>query len=220
MSELIKYETLREKVSAYIRDEILSLRLAPGERIIENDLSEKLNISRGPIREALRELEKEGLVEYQRNRGCIVRRLSVEDAAEIFYIRSSLEAASVRYCQGQFPQETLSKMEEIVDQLQQIRPDMQNPSLAFVELDQQFHACIASACGLKRLFQAWDMFSPMNIVLFLTESRADFVLEMQYSRHSHILETMRKGDVEEICQSIHEHYLKTSAINAKGKIKK
>lgn len=71
MSKL-RYQTLRENVTKVIREKILNRELQPGMRIIEQNLSEELEVSRGPIREALRQLEQEGVVEYTRNVGCSV----------------------------------------------------------------------------------------------------------------------------------------------------
>ena len=72
MSKLV-YQTLRENVVDAIREKILKRELEPGVRIIEKDLSEEFGVSRGPIREALRQLEQEGIIEYTRNVGCSVK---------------------------------------------------------------------------------------------------------------------------------------------------
>ena len=71
MSKL-RYQTLRENVAKVIREKILNKELKPGMRIIEQNLSDELEVSRGPIREALRQLEQEGVVEFTRNVGCSV----------------------------------------------------------------------------------------------------------------------------------------------------
>ncbi len=74
MSKL-RYQTLRENVAKVIREKILNKELKPGMRIIEQNLSDELEVSRGPIREALRQLEQEGVVEYTRNVGCSVKEI-------------------------------------------------------------------------------------------------------------------------------------------------
>lgn len=76
MSKL-RYQTLRENVTKVIREKILNRELQPGMRIIEQNLSEELEVSRGPIREALRQLEQEGVVEYTRNVGCSVKEITI-----------------------------------------------------------------------------------------------------------------------------------------------
>lgn len=207
---MLNHETIREQVSTYIREQILQMKLKPGERVIEQDLAEELAISRGPIREAMRQLEQEGLLEYRRNRGCIVKHFSREDNAEIFYLRSSLEICSVRYCGGNIPEELLWKMG---DALEQMKSRIEKEGISgFVDQDQEFHSLIARACGLKRLYSLWDSLTPVNIVLFMTDNRKNFLLETQYDRHMQVLEALRSKDVELACQVIGNHYNKSAAL--------
>ena len=79
-----------------LRDDILAHRLSPGERLIECDLTARFAVSRGPVREALRRLAAEGLIEHAPNRGAVVRRLSPRDIRELFQIRVELESLAAR----------------------------------------------------------------------------------------------------------------------------
>ena len=78
-----------------IRDMILSGRLSPGDRLIEERLTEELGISRPPLREALRLLEQEGLIETRPRRGAVVATLTDQDVFEILTLRSALERLAV-----------------------------------------------------------------------------------------------------------------------------
>ena len=207
---MLNHETIREQVSTYIKEQILQMKLKPGERVIEQVLAEELAISRGPIREAMRQLEQEGLLEYRRNRGCIVKHFSREDNVEIFYLRSSLEICSIRYCGGNIPEEILSEMERTLEQMK-ARIEKEGIS-GFVDQDQEFHGLIARACGLKRLYSLWDSLTPVNIVLFMTDNRKNFLLETQYDRHMQVLEALRTRDVDVACQALSTHYNKSVAL--------
>ena len=84
-------KTRRHQIVDYLRDEIVSGRLSPGERLRELELSSRLGVSRGPIREALRELEKDGLVQVKSYSGTIVASLSREEVCEVYQVRSAIE---------------------------------------------------------------------------------------------------------------------------------
>jgi len=79
-----------------LREDILASRLSPGERLVECDLTAQFRVSRGPVREALRRLAADGLIEHRPNRGAIVRRLSKRAIRELFQIRIEMEALAAR----------------------------------------------------------------------------------------------------------------------------
>ncbi len=79
-----------------LRADILAGALAPGSRLVECDLTARFSVSRGPVREALRRLAAEGLIEHWPNRGAVVRRLSTRGMRELFEIRVEMEALAAR----------------------------------------------------------------------------------------------------------------------------
>jgi DNA-binding GntR family transcriptional regulator len=87
---------LRERAHAAIRQGILDMRYAPGSLLSENQLAEQLNISRTPIREALRELAGSGLVRVLPQRGIVVSEPTVEDIVEVYQLREQLECFAAR----------------------------------------------------------------------------------------------------------------------------
>jgi DNA-binding GntR family transcriptional regulator len=94
--ELLKSRSLPMLFEEEIERVILGGEFAPGDRINEKDLALRFGVSRGPIREALRSLEASGLIEQIRNRGVFVRRLSAEQAADIYDVRAVLFALAGR----------------------------------------------------------------------------------------------------------------------------
>ena len=87
---------VRQKVVAALRSAITSGRFAPGQRLTERTLCELTGVSRVSVREALRQLESEGLIEIQPNRGPLVSRLSRQDAVSLYQMRGALEALAAR----------------------------------------------------------------------------------------------------------------------------
>lgn len=89
-------ETLREKTVERLRESILNQFFEPGERLIERELCELTGVSRTSVREALRQLESEGLIETIPNRGPVVTSLSLADAMQIYEVREALEGLAAR----------------------------------------------------------------------------------------------------------------------------
>ena len=89
-------ETLREKTVVRLRESILNQFFEPGERLIERELCELTGVSRTSVREALRQLESEGLIETIPNRGPVVTSLSLDDAMHIYEVREALEGLAAR----------------------------------------------------------------------------------------------------------------------------
>ncbi|MFR2253891.1 MAG: GntR family transcriptional regulator, partial [Clostridium sp.] len=119
----LDYRTLRENVADEIRMKILNGDMKPGDKIIEQELASEFGISRGPVREALRQLEQEGMVEYSRNVGCSVKHIGMDDVYEIYYMRANYEMMAVGLYNAPFPQETIEKMEQVLEQMKQLHKE-------------------------------------------------------------------------------------------------
>ena len=109
--------TLRERVHNYLKEEILANRYAPGSELLEVPLSEELGVSRGPIREALRSLEAEGLVEITPRRGAVVISLSKRDFLEAYQVREALEALGVRLAVPRLTEAELARLDEYIERM-------------------------------------------------------------------------------------------------------
>ena len=161
------FQTLRESITSAIRSKILTGELQPGVKLAEQKLAEEFGSSRAPIREALRQLEQEGMVEYSRNVGCSVRRVKPEDAYEIYLLRANLEMTALRYFDCKFPEEDLHTLRGILEEMRNVRPgDLSQ----IVENDNRFHAVIVQRAGLPRLLKFWD---DLNYCLLYTSDAAD-----------------------------------------------
>ncbi len=201
----LDYRTLRESVADEIRMKIINGELVPGARIVEQDLASEFGVSRGPVREALRQLEEEGLVEYARNAGCSVRQIGAEDIYEIYYMRANYEMMAVKLYGHSFPEETLAQMRQILDQMQNLRWDAYREVF---ELDNRFHEQIMDLVPFRRLKKAWEDLSYGNVVIGynMNVNRKD-VIGIQYRIHEKLLNVCREGRLEQITQAILDHYL-------------
>ena len=203
----LAFKTLRENVSEEIRLKILNQELTPGMRIIEQDLSDELGVSRGPIREALRQLEQEGMVEYTRNVGCSVREITIQDVYETYLLRSNYEMIAVRLYEAQFTDEEIARMEETLELMKNLT--IENYS-KIVSYGCMLHEVIIEKAGLARLKKAWQDQEYGEII----SCNAGFVdkqtvLERQYPIHRELVDICKTRDVEAICNAISDHYMLT-----------
>lgn len=205
MSELA-YRTLRENVAAEIRTKILNEELAPGTRIVEQNLSKEFGISRGPIREALRQLEYEGLVEYTRNAGCSVKEITAADVFELYLLRSNYEILAVRLCGGQFTAEELVEMERILETMRALQDGEMHRLIA---CDHMLHRIIVEKSRLPRLQKAWEELNyGSSIVSKICSPHKPDLVKRQYLIHREMLDAFTSGDTEIICRAIYDHYMR------------
>lgn len=113
--------SLREMAQDAVREAILDFRFAPGERLTERTLCDELGVSRTVVREVLRYLEAEGLVEVTPNKGPVVARIRPDEAGQIYELRSLLESMAARDCARLASEEDLGRLGGIIADLRQAR---------------------------------------------------------------------------------------------------
>ena len=151
MTDMEAFLPLRDVVFNTLRDGILRGELEPGERLMEVHLARKLGVSRTPIREAIRKLELEGLVQMIPRKGAVVASITEEDLRDVLEVRKVLECLAVELaCQKRTEQD----MVELKDALEGFRREMhsRNPSKIAVR-DVAFHDVIYRITDNRRLIQ-------------------------------------------------------------------
>ncbi len=153
MSGLVKTEqrkgggdppsTLRTHVMRELRAQILSGRYRPGERLNESRIARELSISRIPVREALSQLQEQGLVTSHERRGMFVTKLSEEEVQQINSLRMVLEAEAMRLARAQMTPEIRAELTDLVERME----NWDGPLIDAAALDRQFHAVIWRASG-------------------------------------------------------------------------
>lgn len=203
------YQTLRESIVDAIRTKIFNHEIKPGERIVELELAKEFHTSRGPIREALRQLENEGIIEYTRNVGCSVRELSFMDSYEVYLLRTNYEVVSVRFLQGKIPTESLKHLEEILNRMKHLNAEEFDQVFA---CDNEFHEELVHMCQMPRMQKAWkeQYYSNLLAGYHLVQDKTT-VARRQYSSHKVIYDACVAGDCEAICKAIKDHYWRTIA---------
>lgn len=207
-----------EKALVYLREQIINGNLTPQEKLVESEIAQTLGISRGPVRDALKQLAVEGLVNYQPNKGCSVALLSPRDAYEVFFLRGSLEKLALQKSGCHINDCGIFIMETAIDEIQTAIES--NNTLQAVHADEKFHRQIILSGQIDRLTKMWELLSPLNGAMFLAiknanqtsltadedptiPKRGDLI-----GAHQLLLNAIRKGDLEEACQRLDSHYEK------------
>lgn len=200
----LNYKTLRQEVVDEIRQGILTGDFQAGERIKENEMAQQLGVSRGPVREALRQLEQEGLVQYERNVGCSVAQVSGQDVYEICLLRATLEILAARLLQkGKSVQQGLRQMQDCVEQMEQADYDFYQ----LAQQDNRFHAAVIEQAGLKKLAELWKSTNIHNLAIFYAgRNNGSFDRQEYCQSHQRLLECYHTGDICQISKEIVQHY--------------
>ena len=129
--------TVQSATTSQIRRMILDGRLAPGERLHQDRLAEMLNVSRMPVREAIRQLASEGLVTIVAHRGAFVASLDPDEIRELYQVRGALECLAIRESVPRITDEQIADLEHLLDQMRALEPEGNEEST--VVLDREFH---------------------------------------------------------------------------------
>ncbi|MEI5666389.1 GntR family transcriptional regulator [Bosea sp. CCNWLW174] len=141
----ITRRTLHEEVLERLRDMIIEGRLGPGQRINEGAVGGQLGVSRTPLREAIKTLASEGLVEIQPAKGAIVRKFSAGDLLQILEVLKTLEQLGGRMTCAQASDETIAAIKALHDEMMELYRTRNR--LDYFKLNQAIHSAIVAASG-------------------------------------------------------------------------
>jgi DNA-binding GntR family transcriptional regulator len=203
ISKLRQRPTLMQQALESIRQAIESGDLKPGERLVETQLAEQMQISRFPIREALRFLEKEGLVETRPFKGTRVARFTPEDIEEIYSLRSALEELAVRIWVPQGAQKIVARLQSTVRAMEQAA-EQDDPD-GMVAQDARFHRIVCEAANHQRLLAVWRDLEKQQHMLMRMEKFYYEDLRAYVATHYLVLEALASGDGEQAARAVREH---------------
>jgi DNA-binding GntR family transcriptional regulator len=152
--------TLRQHAYRRIRDKFLTGELAAGMTLSENQLAKELGMSRTPIREAIRQMEMEGLLDYAPRFGAVVRTPDARELGEMYAVREALETFAAEAAAEVIGSEALARLDELWNAMQQVNREFEQTGESFLEgdllqrlleLDLEFHQVIVDAAGNRYL---------------------------------------------------------------------
>ena len=191
----ISPSTVKHKVIDLIRDAIIRGDLPSGEHLTEVDLAKQMAVSRAPIREALRQLELEGLITNFPNRGCFVTVFTEQDVLEVFSLRATLESMAIESAMPHLTTPDFRALREIVEAQQQAIRARRLDELT--KLDMRFHEYICINANNSRMLKAWYAQSAQCQTLMNRRFRilSDYTPGTVTGDHAAILDALERRDL-------------------------
>jgi DNA-binding GntR family transcriptional regulator len=183
----------------HIRNYLLEGSLDGGGRLTEEYLSQKLGISKSPIREALNRLEAEGLIRIEPRRGAYLRTFSATEVADLYDFREALESHAV--LTANLDPELLEKLSRSVEALEKHLAAHEKGR--YIEEDIRFHSMIAQAAGNQRIVQALE--NLQDQLSILRRKTYDLSSSRAVPMHAKIVEHLRRGDRQAAAEAMREH---------------
>ena len=191
------YRTLPEQIAARLQREVLSSKLKPGDPLREVDLSERFGVSRGPIREAFRQLTQQGLLVLEPNKGVrVAENPSMEVRPLVVQLRRKIENFVLDSIFERITPDDLDVWDEILADIKAACES--NDVDALTEHDLRFHQAIIQSHDDKDLFTLWQ---PIMMRMLMHYNRLDDIME-SYREHKRILDAIHKGQKAEALRAL------------------
>ncbi|HEX2924255.1 MAG TPA: GntR family transcriptional regulator [Chloroflexota bacterium] len=193
----LPFRSLREMVADSLRQAILDGTIGPGQKIMDADVAAQMGISRSPVREALRMLEKEGLVRSTPNRGVSVSKLSNEDIVQLYAIRSVLEGLAASWACRHVTDQELDEMRRICWEMRALLPFTSDEARKeFNRKDLELHDLFVSAARLPMLKDMLVSLRMQTRMIMAAASVSNPGSAEAATEHEKLVEAIAKRDAE------------------------
>jgi DNA-binding GntR family transcriptional regulator len=213
----VQPRVLRQEVLTALRTAILANEISAGSRILEADVAEQMGVSRAPVREAIRHLEQEGLVEIFPHRGAVVVGLPEAEIDAIYELRSVIEGRATAAAIEIVTERDLERLDGLV--LDIGRAIKAREVEAVADLDLVFHGLIVEWSGMTLLRHIWSGLDGLVRVrsyqaLDRPGAAADYFLANAASSHGMLVASLRAGDAEAAATMARQHVLEVPMLLA------
>jgi DNA-binding GntR family transcriptional regulator len=197
---------LSHRVTDALRKDILSGKLAPGSRIRQEDIAQQFDVSRIPVREALQQLESEGLVMSRANSGAWVAKLDLEEFMQIYKVRERLEPLALRESMLNLTPQQLTLLVDLHD-----RMSMSNNVEEFLQLDREFHLQTYAGMKMTMLRQMIEKFwnTTQHFRRMFKESVSTEGTWIIHAEHRLLIEAIKRRDEDEAERILLGHIRRT-----------
>lgn len=199
---LLQNTPLTRLVAEAVEKLILRGELAPGAKLNEVALAERLRVSRGPLREAFRTLEESGLIHQEKNRGAFVRVIELAEAADIYDVRAGLDATAGRLLAARITAGQLAQLRALTDDMLSVGADEVD---RFHALNLAFHDQIVSMVGNRTLKDTYGKLAKQLTLFRKRNLLAPKAIPRFAEEHSAIVDLLEAGDANGCAQALFAH---------------
>jgi DNA-binding GntR family transcriptional regulator len=208
---------LRQEVLSALRTAILSNDITAGSRLLETDVADQMGVSRAPVREAIRHLEQEGLIEIFPNRGAVVIGLPEAEIDAIYELRAVIEGRAIASAIAVVGAPELARLEALIDDMSAAVKAREVGAIA--EFDLQFHGLIVDLSGMTLLRHIWSSLDGLVRVrsyqaLDRPGDTARYFLKNAAGSHRVLVAALRDGDPEAAAVLARQHVLEVPSMLA------
>ncbi|MBD1380920.1 GntR family transcriptional regulator [Metabacillus arenae] len=197
-------QPLYQQVYREFKKLILTGQILPGEKIVMSQLAEKYKISRTPLREALRQLQTEGLI-VQDHTSMKVVELNKSDFLELFHCRLLLEKEVIRMIVTEITEDELAKVYEVL--LESKKAIEAGDTFKILELNTQFHELLIMSCSNQQLAHLLNHVRSLLLIYRANINKKPQYYQEIYHEHMEIYKTVKSRDVEQSIKVIENHLL-------------
>ncbi|MCP2324225.1 DNA-binding GntR family transcriptional regulator [Hamadaea flava] len=200
----LRHTLISDRVYELLRQAIVEGELAPNERVVESEIARRLGVSQAPVREAVKQLAREGLLTHIPRRGNFVVEISSQDAEYARQVREPMERLAAQLATGLITEEHLRELGELVDQMH--RAVAINDISRFRDADIAFHTLVSQVSGNHFLVRMWELLEPSLRAL---HAIADPLFEGDWhamaDEHGRLVTLLRDGDADKAAEAFAAH---------------
>lgn len=199
-----KATSLRHKITDNIRKAIFQGKIKAGDRLREVDMSRQMGVSRGPIREAMRMLEQEGLLYSHPYKETMVAEISAEEVVEVLIpIRLTIEQFALRKALPELQPDHIERLRGFIEDMKE--GARQNDLIRVVDCDLAFHEYLVQLSGMPNLHGIWTSIYNRIRLHFIMQGQSYDDLYDLCAEHEKLLATIAAGDPDDIAASLNVH---------------
>ena len=206
--QLLQSHSLTTLVQRDLEHRILAGDLAPGDKLNEEEIAGRLNVSRGPVREAFRALESEGLVRTEKNRGVFVRQVSVQEADDIYEVRAGLDQLVGRLLAQRITAAQVAELRELLKKMQQAARARSVED--YYPLNLRFHDRMAELAGNAALLAVYRrLVNELHLYRRETLAHGADSFPISTREHGEIVDALAHRDAERAATLLYGHAMQS-----------